>query len=229
MSEQTVRVFIADDHRLIIDAIKRKLIQEADLAYAGSAENEEELLRRLNDKVHVLLLDIILEEPEFLDLVQKIKNKNPHIRTLILTGKEDLAFAEACLENGACGYIAKALSLEEICGAARKAFRYQNMNIIELPNPKHVDQDRKDAMELITPRERQVISLLCKGFKNNAEIARFLTKINRSVITELTVATHRKNIRRKLNPFGITNDSSLGFWTAKWELLDGTELSTVPE
>lgn len=226
MTTPQTQVFIADDHQAIVDAIKVQIENEQDLAYKGAAVNQQELINRLNEQVDVLLLDVICDEPEFLALIRSIMDKYPLIRILILSGKEDLLFAQQTVECGARGYISKALGLADICSAIRKIYRFPNLNLIELPNVKPSDYERLEVKKLITARELQVISLLCKGFTSE-KIADFLSKINKDkTIMVSTVKAHRKNIRTKLRDYDVTNDASLGYWIAKWDLLDGTELST---
>lgn len=227
MPSEKIQVFIADDHQSVIDSFKTTLAQQEDLAFSGSAKDEHELLKRINDRVDVLLLDIILKEKTvFLSLIKEVLKKCPTLRILILSATEDLYFAQQTIEAGVRGYLAKSLSIRDIFSAIHDVFAYPNMTILKLPNPNTTESDLENVRSLITPREMQIISLLCKGFKNNEEIAEFLVKINRKEISPIVVQTHRRNIRYKLRDFGITNDTSLGYWIGRWDLLDGSELSS---
>ena len=226
MTEQPINVFIADDHQSIIDAFKAVLNREPDLSYIGAAIDKDELLNRLNGKIDVLLLDILVKGSDFLELIQDLLSNNPKLRILILSAHENLGFAKQTIEAGARGYLSKVLGVRDICNAIREVYRYPHMTLIKLPHPDTSKDERDEIERLLTKREIQVISLLCKGFPNNKEIAEFLSKINRKEISADTVQAHRRNIRAKLRDYGVTNDASLGYRAAIWGLLDGSELSS---
>ncbi|GJM35451.1 MAG: putative two-component system response regulator, LuxR family protein [Saprospiraceae bacterium] len=229
MIDQQIRVFVADDHGAIIDGFKNGLIREKDLVYVGSAGNLEELksqLKTKSDKIDVLLLDVLTEGSDFFSLIEEISKNNSGIKILILSGRENLGLAKKTIECGAKGYLSKVLRISDIFNTIREVFQFPHMTHIKLANPDIDEDERNQVKQLITPRELQVISLLCKGFPNNEEIAEFLVKINKKNITAAVVQTHRRNIRAKLRDYGVTNDASLGYWVAIWRLLDGSELSS---
>lgn len=225
-----ISVFIADDHPAIITGIKDYLIRKEDFIFSGSASQIEEMLEALNGRVNVLLLDVFLDDTdEFCELVKSLRNQYPAMRILILSGKDNLHLAKSTIENGANGFISKVLNTEEISHAIHEVYRYPDMKLIKIPSPMGTDKMEGEVKDLLTPREKQVISLLCRGFPNNREIAEILTGINGDRIMAATVQGHRRNIRAKLRDYGVTNDTSLGYWTAIWQLLDGTELSSSDE
>ncbi len=222
-----IKVFIADDHQAIIDGFKNLLAHEEDLSFGGEALNASELKQRINNNIDVLLLDVFDEEPEFLCLIKELSSKYPLLKILILSGRENLLFAQKTIECGAKGYISKVLRSKDIYNTVREVHKFPSMTILKLPNSDPVDDEGMEVKDLLTPRQLQVISLLCKGFRNNEEIAEFLGKINKKTIKAGAVQSHRRDIRARLRDYGITNDTSLGYWTAKWNLLDGNELSST--
>lgn len=227
----TTNVFIADDHQAIVDGIKSNLRQEDDLKYVGQANNVPELRNRLKSDIDVLLLDVFLEDKnEFYDLIQEIRTQHPNLCILILTKNKSLKFAERTVSHGARGFLSKTLGLQDIFQSIREAIRFPHMTIVKIPYPDTVEEDRDRMLELLTPRQLQVISLLCKGCKNNEEIADFLYKINKRRITAEGVKAHRRDIRKRLkDDFEISNDTSLGYWVGKLNLLDGSELSSTED
>lgn len=151
----------------------------------------------------------------------------PAVKVVLLTGKEDLAFAKQALEEGARGYFSKSLSMEEIFQGLRKVHAGGVVIDLGKAGPNREDE-RMKAKELITPTEKQVIALLCRGFRGK-EIAELLSQINGRNMEPSTVEVHKRRIREKLRDIGVTNDASLGYWACECNLLDGTELSTNSE
>ena len=224
-----IRVFIAEDHSFIIDAFKTRLDRETDLEFSGSAQNLTELFERLNGKTDVLLFDNIADdrnETVFLKAISKVAQDYSPVKVVVFSMKGTFKLAEKSMKNGANGYLSKSLGMDEICDAVRNIAK--GKNVIVIPDDNVDEDDDEEFKKLFTFRERQVIVLLCRGF-NNPEIAEFLAKINKRPMSSSTVETHRRNIRRKGQPFGITNDASLGYVVAKFNILDGTELSTDDE
>jgi len=227
MGDPNIRVFIADDHSFIVDVLKSKFSQDQDFAFAGRASSMEELFSRLNKQANLLLLDMMGEIPEMLAAIGKLQELFPAVRVALLTGKEDLSFAKMALEAGAKGYLSKSLSMEEVCQDLKKI--HAGGIVIDLGKVSpYQDDECAQAKKLITPTEKQVIALLCKGFRAK-EIAELLTSINRRNMEPATVEVHKRRIREKLKDYGITNDASLGYWACQCKLLDGNELSSESE
>lgn len=229
MGDKSIRVFIADDHGFIVDVLKSKFSQDEGFEFAGRASTMDELYQRLNGPVHIdiLLLDKIGENPDMLAAIKKVQELKPAMKVVMLTGKEDLSFAKLSLEAGARGYLSKSLSMEEICQDLRKV--HTGGVVIDLGKASlHQEDECMRAKELITPTEKQVIALLCKGFRGK-EVADLLSQVNGRNMEPATVDVHKRSIREKLRDFGVTNDASLGYWACQCKLLDGTELSSNSE
>lgn len=227
-----INVFIADDHQSIIDLFIASFAKKEEFNYAGKATSIEELVDRLRHKasmIDVLILDTFGTRQEFLEELKKLTDAHPDLPIIILSGTEDLQFAQQLIDGGAHGYVSKILGFEDICNSIKMVHQNPDMRVLNLPVSGAEDSDRDEIDKLLSPREKQVISLLCKGFKNNEEIAEFLSSINQQKIFPTTVQTHRRNIRLRLRDYGITNDTSLGYWIGIWKLLDGSELSSTKE
>ncbi len=222
-----IKVFISDDHQAIIDGLKNLMGHEKDLIYSGEARSETELKTKLKNKdIDVLLLDPFDYGKNFIKLVEYLSQEHTCMRILILSGEENLPFAHKTIKAGARGYVSKALRYKDIYETIRDIYHFPDQTPVKLTKTAPIDKSGPMVKELLTHRQIQVISLLCKGYKNNEEIADFLSHINKKHISAGSVQAHRRDIRAKLRDFGITNDASLGYWTAKWDLLDGSELSS---
>ncbi|MCB0578201.1 MAG: response regulator transcription factor [Phaeodactylibacter sp.] len=227
MGEQNIRVFIADDHVFVVDVLRSQFSRGQDFEFSGRASNLDELFSRLSARTNVLLLDKMAESPEMLAAISKVQAQFPPVKVVLFTGQEDLAFAKQALETGARGYLSKSLSMEEICQDLKKI--HTGGVVIDLGKASPpAEDDCMEAKKLITPTEKQVIALLCKGFRTR-EIAEMLTRINNRNMEPATVEVHKRRIREKLKDYGVANDASLGYWACQCQLLDGNELSSHPE
>ena len=227
-----IRVFITDDHQTIADGIKMNCVNSDTFEFAGRAKDIEALtpiLSQRSDKIDVLLLDTFGTDREFVQEVKTLNRDYPHLPILILTSNDNIHFARRLMDNGARGFLHKMLGIREIFESIKEVYTYPNRQITRLPLANPDASEREEVKKLLTQREIQVIALMCRGFRNNEEIADLLSSINNKVLLPGTVQTHRRNIKKKLRDFGITNDSSLGYWVCKWDLLDGDELSSIVE
>lgn len=109
MIKQRPSVFIADDHQIVIDAIRSELEDFGEsLHFLGSATNGKEVLAALNEKkIDLLILDISMPEPDGLEILQYIKENSIRVKVLVLTMYDDLAHVSAMMRHGAHGYILK--------------------------------------------------------------------------------------------------------------------------
>lgn len=109
MIKQRPSVFIADDHQIVIDAIRSELEDFGDsLHFLGSATTGEEVISALNSKkIDLLILDISMPEPNGLEILQYIKKNSIRVKVLVLTMHDDLAHVSAMMRHGAHGYILK--------------------------------------------------------------------------------------------------------------------------
>lgn len=228
-----INVFIADDQTFLVDAFNICIQTTEDIVFAGSAASPDELRSRLkNKKVDVLLLDFFPEKADFLELIREISSQYPMIRILILSGrhKQFYALSKEGIEAGAQGVIDKAKELSLILDSIRKVFYSPGLRIIDYTDPDGEGKIGYQVREELLKGESKtvalpIISLLCKGFRNNDEIANLMNSLLGRDLKAATVQKHRSNIMRKLKKFGVTSLTSLGFWVAKWNLLDGSELS----
>ena len=81
-----IRIFVVDDHQVVIDGISSIFAEVEEIKIIGSALNGVEALRKLEtESPDVLLLDINMPEMDGIELVREVKKKGREIKTLILT------------------------------------------------------------------------------------------------------------------------------------------------
>jgi len=189
-----IRLFIVDDHPVVIEGIHSLLQHEKDIEWAGQAMNAQSCLGYfVNNTADVVLMDISMPGMDGVALCAAMKEKYPGIFILGLSTFNQGLYIKKMMENGASGYILKNSTKEELIkaihtvrdggiyfsGEAGQALaEYQRSSRAELP--------------VLTAREKEILNLIAEGY-TNPEIA---AKI---FLSSFTVDSHRKNLLAKLN------------------------------
>ena len=188
------RVLLADDHPIFREGLK-KLLEEKDfLQIVGEANNEEEILEVLRQKeVDLILLDISLKNRSSgLEALKKIKEKYPTIKVLILTMHRSQEMLERAIYLGAEGYILKEEEYPKLLRSIKKVLRGEKAYSYLLQEEKKSSKEEifHSQVELLTPREKEIISFLQKGYTAK-EIGKALS------ISPRTVEVHKNHILKK--------------------------------
>jgi DNA-binding NarL/FixJ family response regulator len=193
-----IKIFIADDHYMIVEGIRSMLLPEMKIEWMGHAMNAASCLAFLRmQQPDVLLLDINLPDRSGIDLCKEIKEKYPDIHILGLSSFNQQSFIQKMIQNGASGYVLKNASLEEIVKAIEVAMQG---DIFLSSEASRTMRDNKDAqIPVITRREKEVLKLIAEGLTNK-EMAEKL------FISTTTVDTHRNNL---LSKFNVKNTANL--------------------
>ncbi len=185
-----IKVFIIEDHPIVIDGIKT-LVNDSGIAeFIGFAKTAAESLKLLTStSADVILLDINLPDMSGIELCKIIHSKYPQLKILALTTFLQRDFVDKMLENGAMGYVLKNAPGEEIidgiCTVAEGGkFICEAVNLL-------IKKQDNDTM-FLSRREIQILSLIAAG-DTTKEIA------DKLFISVFTVETHRKNLLTKLN------------------------------
>jgi len=186
-----IKVFIVDDHYMVIEGIHSLLQNETNIEWMGHATNAASCLAFLQHQVpDVILMDINLPDKSGIDLCKEVKEKYPAIFILGLSTFNQQSFIEKMIGSGASGYVIKNATQQELMEAIHtvvKGKEYLSFDAaVALRKP-----DTQNNTPVITRREKEVLELITEGMTNN-EIARQL------FISSTTVDTHRKNLLSKL-------------------------------
>jgi DNA-binding NarL/FixJ family response regulator len=195
-----IRVFIIDDHPMVIEGIRALLNSVEGITVIGSATDAVTAHEFLKTHVaDVALLDINLPEVSGLDLCPELRTKYPKMKILGLSTFKERSFISRMISQGASGYVLKSASQDELVDAIAHASRgqmYLNMEVAQIMANADAPQPQ---MPILTTREKEVLSLIAEGLTNN-QIAEQL------FISTLTVDSHRKNLLAKL---GVKNTASM--------------------
>lgn len=196
-----VRVFIVDDHPVVVAGLKSLLSQLNNIEVAGAVSNAFEAIPFLkSNPVDVILLDINLPDISGIDLCKKIHKEFPEIKIVGISTFSDRSYISRMIENGALGYLIKSASAEEIAEAIETVLKgkmYLSVSMEHVLRPLSVAPI--DNLPAITKREKEILVHIAEGLTNN-QIAEKL------FISPLTVDSHRKNLLTKLN---VNNTASL--------------------
>jgi len=193
-----IKIFIADDHYMVVEGIRSLLQNETGLEWMGHAMNAASCMAFLQkQQPDVLLLDINLPDKSGLDVCKEVKHKFPDIHILGLSSFNQLSYIQKMMENGASGYVLKNATKEEIIEAINKVMEGETYLSIEVASTIHENKNSK--IPVITRREKEVLLLIADGLTNN-QIAEKL------FISSATVDTHRTSL---LSKFEVKNTANL--------------------
>ena len=188
-----IRVMLVDDHPLVTEGIRACLETWESIQIIGTAVNGRQAIDTARQlRPDVILMDINLPDMTGLMATRQIKKDLPDSRVMILSMHDNHEYVVSALEEGASGYILKDVSTAEIATAIEAVYRGGSYFSSEVSKSLATPPRAKKATDgILTAREADVIIELAKG-NTNKMIARTLK------ISERTVETHRKNIKRKL-------------------------------
>lgn len=190
----TTKVFIVDDHPMVVAGLDSLLNQLENLEVAGSVSNAFEAIPFLkNHDVDVVLLDINLPDISGIDLCKKIHTKFPQIKIIGISTFSERSYISRMIKNGASGYLIKSASKEEIAEAIDTVLKdkmYLSVSMEHIAKPLTISPS--GSFPTLTKREKEILKLISDGLTNN-QIAEKL------FISPLTVDSHRKNLLTKLN------------------------------
>ncbi len=194
-----VKLFIVDDHYMVIEGIHSLLQNEKNIDWMGHASNASSCLAFLQQQQpDIILMDINLPDISGIDLCKTVKEKYPAIYIIALSTFNQQSFIEKMMLNGASGYVIKNATQQELMEAINAvSVGKQFLSFDAALAIRH--QDHESDVPVITRREKEVLYLIADGMTNN-EIAVKL------FISSATVDTHRKNLLAK---FGTRNTASL--------------------
>jgi two-component system response regulator NreC len=196
----SIRILLADDHRVLRAGLRLLLERHPGLQVAGEASNGREAVEAaaaLNPDV--VVMDVAMPILNGIDAAAQIAARFPHIATIVLSMHSDEGYLLRALKAGARGYLLKDSAEAELVQAIRsvhdgKAFFSPALSRMLIDDYIRQLQQRggEDSYELLTPREREIFQLLAEG-RSSKEAAQLLN------LSPYTVETHRGNIMQKLN------------------------------
>jgi len=220
MNTKTLRIAIADDHKLFSEGLSLIMHSRDNYELLFEASDGQQLLDLIalsDPKPDVVLLDLRMPVKDGIETTRELKILFPEIKILILTMIDEEDYILHLLDLGANGYLLKNLSASDIHLAietvAEKGFFFNDHTtqvMLHGLKRKRATAPQLDSGNKISVREIEVCRLMADGF-TTSEIA------ERLFISSRTVETHRKNLMEKL---GVKNSAGIIYKAMKEGLLN---------
>ena len=193
-----IRVLIADDHEVVRQGLRFVLAQEEDIEVAGECADGARAIARLGSlRPDVMLLDMVMPGTGGLEVLKAIGDGSAgwSPAVIVLTSfQEDERVIEA-VRAGALSYLPKTTAVDQVVAAVRAAARGGSVfdpGTAALLVRQVRDGGRAGPLDVLSPRERDVLAGLARG-RSNRQIARALG------VGEETVKSHVSSILAKLH------------------------------
>lgn len=189
-----IRVFIVDDHPVVIEGVHSLLQNEKGIEWAGQAMNAQSCLGFfVSNTADVVLMDINMTGMDGMELCAVMKERYPGVMILGLSTFNQGVYIKKMMENGASGYILKNASKQEMIEAIHAVYGGAIFFGGEVGMAlKEHQQSSKNELPELSSREKEILELIAEGY-TNPQIA------GKLFLSPFTVDSHRKNLLAKLN------------------------------
>ncbi|CDM61066.1 MULTISPECIES: response regulator [Rhizobium] len=196
-SASPIKVILIDNHPVVVVGLKGVLDTYQNIEVVGFAHDVTTSLPLIRERrPQVALVDINMPKINGIDAIALIRNESPETKVIMLSMHDSREYISSSIMRGAAGYILKDVATDEIVTAITKVAggdTYFSSGVRDLL------LDGRGQSVSLTGREQEIVVLIAAG-KSNREIATELA------ISENTVETHRKHIKRKL---GLSSTAEL--------------------
>ena len=196
-----MKVLIADDHKLIVQSVRRALEDDGGFEIVGEASNGSQVLPLVSQtRPDIVVLDLHMPQVDGLVCLDQIRKRFPETKVVVLSVSTDEQLIESVLKRGASAYIVKSVNPIDLPSALRQAFDRTVYHAIGLP------QESESAAKAagLTERETAILNAVVRGLSNEAIGKEFW-------VAEQTVKFHLTNIYRKLGVSNRTEAARLAY------------------
>lgn len=195
-----IKILLVDDHAVVRMGLKMLLNAHLGMEVVGEAsEGNEGIQKALELNPDVIVMDLSMPHgKDGLSATSELKKQMPDVAILILTMHDDEEYLFMAIQAGASGCILKSAPHDELLSAINSVSEgqaYLHPSATRRLMEEYLGGVKKGAVDtynLLSDREREVLTLIAKGFSNK-EIAEQL------VISVKTVETHKGNLMEKLH------------------------------
>ena len=203
-----IKVFIVDDHFMVIEGIRSLLQYEKSIEWTGHAGNADSCLAFLRQQQpDVILMDIGMPGISGIELCKEVKEKYPAVFIIGLSTYNQKSFIQKMMENGASGYVLKNATQDELVEAITLAANGKTYLSFEAGQTL---KKLKTNDVILTRREKEILELIAGGLTNNEIAVKLFLSCS-------TVDTHRKNL---LTKFGVKNTAPLIRMAIQMQLIE---------
>ena len=210
---QVINILLTEDHNIVRNGIRSLLEKIPEFKVVGEASNGAEAIKFLsgNNKVDIVLADMNMPQMGGVELIKQLKKIQPDVRAIVLSMLDHEKYVYQAFTAGACGYLIKNVSADEMIFAIKHVYRgskylYSDLSFTLLDRLIYAPEIAGiEALDL-SKRELEVLDLIAEGLTN--------TEISEKLFTsKRTVEGHRLSLMNKTNSknsaalikFAVTN------------------------
>jgi DNA-binding NarL/FixJ family response regulator len=192
-----IRLILADDHPIVLDGLVQLFRVEPDFDVVARCRDGEEALREVRaHRPDVLVLDVRMPRMDGLEVLRAVRQEDLATRVVLLTAAVEEEQLVEALRLGVGGVVLKEMAPHLLLEAVREVHgggSWLDKGSVSRIVTKllHQDEGRKEAAQLLTPRELEIVRMVARGLRNRAIAEQLL-------ISEGTVKIHLHNIYQKL-------------------------------
>lgn len=195
MTKAPVTILLADDHQIVVDALRRLIETQPDLAVVATANDATQAIEAVRtQRPAVAVIDVSMPEGGGFEVVRRIREMELPTKAVMLTMYADDRHLLEAIRLGVLGYVVKRAAGNELLEAIRAVARgdaYLPQSAVKLLVAQQSEAP-SNGHAALSAREREVLRYTARGFSNQ-EIA------ERLFISPKTVDTYRSRIMTKLD------------------------------
>ena len=183
-----MKLVIADDHSLMLSAVRMALADEPDIEIVGEVQSGQQLLPLVGQTLpDVVLLDLRMPGMDGLRCLELMRERHPQVKCIVLSGNDDPGAVDASFGRGAVAFIQKNIDPADLAAIIRQALAG---NVFYAGSGAATPSESRPDWDL-TPRESEILRALAEGHSNKQMAQQFW-------LSEQTIKYHLTNIYRKL-------------------------------
>lgn len=183
-----IRVVLADDHSLVLEAFRTLLASDKDVDVVATARDGRDLIQAVRQhRPDIVVTDISMPNLNGIDACARLRQVMPDVKVIFLTVKDDPDLIASVLRAGAKGYLLKnsaASELPQSIHAVANGSTYVTPLVTERMIGSLAAGDHSHPLDRLTVRQREVLQLLAEG-RTMKQIAAILN------LTPRTIAFHK--------------------------------------
>ena len=209
-------LIIADDHKLFLEGITNLIESQTNLNLVLTAASGASVIKylQINDKekIDLIISDISMPDVDGIELNQFLKTNFPDTKVLIVSMHTDPNILDNLIKNNVDGYLSKNTASDEFITAIETILKGQKYfsEQVKTQYTNSVFNNQKEAIELLTTREKEVLKLIAQEFTTQ-EIA------DKLFLSKHTIESYRKSLISKLK---VRNLAGLTKYAIKFGLVE---------
>jgi len=203
----SIRVLIADDHKIMLAGLRSILEKQTDFEVVGEADNGRKAVQMAQEKKpDVVVMDVSMPDLNGIEATKQIIESLPETRVIALSMHSDKRFVMGMLRVGASGYLLKDCASQELANAivqvagGKKYLSPEITGVVidDFLLGRGSSEEVATAASQLSPREREVLQLIAEGWSTKQIASHLYVSIK-------TIETHRRQIMKKLDLHSIAD------------------------